>query len=172
MWNNAQHSMKVPKQPTNLAIWLCTINMAKWSIPKKSITNVSHRHWLKVRRTLQSKVMTLNCFLESCLGISPRALKWIVYGCVTLKIVFLVLQTICSRCELSKTQFKSRSKKGQASRYVFFALAISVSRKHFVMKKCGSTCSASIWGLLWRNPKGFFILISFRGCTSHFRFTL
>ena len=30
----------------------------------------------------------------------------------------------------------------------FFALGISVSRKHFVMKKCGSTCSASIWGLL------------------------
>ena len=161
MWNNAQHSMKVPKQPTNLAIWLCTINMAKWSIPKKSITNVSHRHWHDPK-----------LFFESCLGISPRALKWIVYGCVTLKIVFLALQTICSRCELSKTQFKSRSKKGQASRYNFFALGISVSQKHFVMKKCGSTCSASIWGLLWRNPKGFLILISFRGCTSHFRFTL
>ena len=37
----------------------------------------------------------------------------------------------------------------------------------FLMKKIGSTCSASISGLLWRNPKGFFILISFRGCTSH-----
>ena len=40
------------------------------------------------------------------------------------------------------------------------------------MKNIGSTCSASIWGLLWRNPKGFLILTTFRGCTSHFRFDL
>ena len=39
----------------------------------------------------------------------------------------------------------------------------------FLMKKFGSTRSASIWGLLWRNPKGFLILIGFRECTSHFR---
>ena len=33
---------------------------------------------------------------------------------------------------------------------------------------------ASIWGLVWRNPKGFLISISFRGCTftSPFRFDL
>ena len=42
----------------------------------------------------------------------------------------------------------------------------------FLMKKLGSTRSASIWRLVWRNPKGFLILISFRGCTSHFRFDL
>ena len=46
--------------------------------------------------------------------------------------------------------------------------------KTCLMKKIGSTCSTSIWGLLWRNPKVFLILISFRGCTctSHFRFEL
>ena len=33
-------------------------------------------------------------------------------------------------------------------------------------KKIGSTRSASIWRLLWRNPKGF------GGCTSHFLFDL
>ena len=42
----------------------------------------------------------------------------------------------------------------------------------FWWKKIGSTRSASIWGLVWRNPKGFLILTSFRGCTSHFRFDL
>ena len=35
------------------------------------------------------------------------------------------------------------------------------------MKKLGSTCFASIWELLWRNPKGFLILTTFRGCTLH-----
>ena len=40
------------------------------------------------------------------------------------------------------------------------------------VKQIGSTRSASIWGLLWRNPKGFLILTTFRGCTSHFRFDL
>ena len=38
----------------------------------------------------------------------------------------------------------------------------------FLKKRNGSTRSVSIWGLLWRNPKGFLILISFRGCTTHF----
>ena len=42
----------------------------------------------------------------------------------------------------------------------------------FLTKKYGSTRSASIRGLLSRNPKGFLILISFRGCTSHFHFHL
>ena len=36
----------------------------------------------------------------------------------------------------------------------------------FSKKKNGSTRSTSIWGLLWRNPKGFLILTSFKGCTS------
>ena len=42
----------------------------------------------------------------------------------------------------------------------------------FFMKRNCSTCSASIWGLLWRNEKDFLILISFRGYTSHFRFDI
>ena len=42
----------------------------------------------------------------------------------------------------------------------------------FLMKRNGSTCSASIWGLLWRNPKEFLILIGFRGCTSRFCFDI
>ena len=42
----------------------------------------------------------------------------------------------------------------------------------FFMKKIGSTRSASILKLVWRNPKGFLILTSFWGCTSHFRFDL
>ena len=41
-----------------------------------------------------------------------------------------------------------------------------VSRIHILIKQDGWTCSASIWGLLWRNPKRFLIWISFRGCTS------
>ena len=50
---------------------------------------------------------------------------------------------------------------------------IRVSHENeFLMTKIGSTRSASIWGLLWRNPKGFLILTTFRGCTSHFRFDL
>ena len=43
------------------------------------------------------------------------------------------------------------------------------TKTYFWWEKNGSTCSASIWGLLWRNPKWGLILISFRGCTSHFR---
>ena len=35
----------------------------------------------------------------------------------------------------------------------------------FLKKKYGSTSSASIWGLVWRNPKGFLFLTSIRGCT-------
>ena len=51
---------------------------------------------------------------------------------------------------------------------VHSSMCIKVSHRNmFLMKKIGSTRSASIWGLLWRNPKGFFISISFRGCTSH-----
>ena len=42
----------------------------------------------------------------------------------------------------------------------------------FLMRKIGSTYSATIWGLFWGNPKGFVILASFRGCESHFRFDL
>ena len=34
------------------------------------------------------------------------------------------------------------------------------------------THSGSVWGLLWRNSKGFLLLISFRGCTTHFRVCL
>ena len=40
----------------------------------------------------------------------------------------------------------------------------------FLIKKIGPTRSASIWGLLWRNPEDFLISTSFRWCTSHFRF--
>ena len=39
-------------------------------------------------------------------------------------------------------------------------------------KKICFRFSTSIWGLLWRNPKVFLMWISFRGCTSHFRFDL
>ena len=40
----------------------------------------------------------------------------------------------------------------------------------FWIKRYGSTRSASIWWLLWKNQKGF--LTNFRGCTSSFRFDL
>ena len=56
---------------------------------------------------------------------------------------------------------------------VNFSASTRVSHENmFLMKKIGSTRSASIWGLLWRNPKGFLILTTFRGCTRHFRFDL
>ena len=32
------------------------------------------------------------------------------------------------------------------------------------------TRQASVWGLVWRNPKGFLISTMFRGSSSHFRF--
>ena len=49
-----------------------------------------------------------------------------------------------------------------------------VFKKNMFLKKTkiGSTSSAIIWGLLYMNPKGFLILRTFRGCTSHFRFDL
>ena len=40
------------------------------------------------------------------------------------------------------------------------------------MKTVWSTCSASIWGLHWRNPKGFLNLACFRGFKSNFGFDL
>ena len=48
----------------DLAIWLRAKNMAKWGIPEKSIKNVAQRYWPYVRRSLQSKVMAQNWFLE------------------------------------------------------------------------------------------------------------
>ena len=33
------------------------LNVAKWGIPEKSMKNVAHRRWPKVRMTLQSKAM-------------------------------------------------------------------------------------------------------------------
>ena len=46
-----------------------------------------------------------------------------------------------------------------------------VSQNMFLMKRNGSTRSASIWGLFGRNPKDFLILIILGGAhrTSHFR---
>ena len=45
--------------------------MVMWGIPEKSIKNVAQRRWPWVRRTLQSKVMTRNRFLEIPPVISP-----------------------------------------------------------------------------------------------------
>ena len=41
---------------------------------------------------------------------------------------------------------------------------------HLAVLKIGSTRFASIWGLLWRNPKGFLILTTFRGVHKSFPF--
>ena len=52
-----------------------------------------------------------------------------------------------------------------------WALLTRVFHKNiFLKKRNGSTYSVNIWGLLWRNPKGFLVLKSFRGHTTHFLF--
>ena len=52
-----------------------------------------------------------------------------------------------------------------------WALSTRVSHKNiFLKKRNGSTYSVNIWGLLWRNPKGFLVLKCFRGRTTHFLF--
>ena len=53
-----------PKGGVFLAIWLRTINVAKWGIPEKGMKNVAQRCWPKVSRTLWSKVMAK---IDSCI---------------------------------------------------------------------------------------------------------
>ena len=38
--------------------------MAKWGIPEKSIKKAAQRRWIQVRRTLHSKIMAKNRFLD------------------------------------------------------------------------------------------------------------
>ena len=47
-----------------LDIWQGAPNIAKWGIPEKSTKNVAQTGRPEVRRTLQSKVITKNRFLE------------------------------------------------------------------------------------------------------------
>ena len=55
--------------------------------------------------------------------------------------------------------------------WIHSMLYIRVSHKNmFLMKKTSSSRSASILGLLWRNPKGILILTTFRGCNCNFDF--
>ena len=53
----AQPNNQIGKLTKYLAIWLGMLNIAKWGIPEKSMTNVAQRRRPEVRRTLQSKAM-------------------------------------------------------------------------------------------------------------------
>ena len=74
---------QIAKYPNIWLIWLfgylaaCKKNMVKWGIPEKSIKNVAQRRWPYVRRSLQSKVMARNQFLEIPPAISPATLKMV-----------------------------------------------------------------------------------------------
>ena len=48
---------------------------------------------------------------------------------------------------------------GCTTKYVFFQ-----------QQKISTTHHASVWGLVWRDPKGFLISTNFRGSSSHFCF--
>ena len=115
-----------------------------WSLPAPSQTNV--RHFLSVPGGQFAPLL-----------LSPKAKYFTNFGNILSFGIFLVL-TVC---------------------YVYDLLCLCHSvnirvfhENMFLMKKIGSTCSASNWRLVWRNPKGFLILTSVRGCTSHFRFDL
>ena len=68
---------QIAKLAKYLDIWLRAKNMVKWGIPEKSIKNVAQRRWPYVRRSLQSKVMARNWFLEIPPAISPATLKMV-----------------------------------------------------------------------------------------------
>ena len=43
-------------------------------------------------------------------------------------------------------------------------------KNNFFQKKIDGTHQSSSWGLVWRNPKRFFILTKFRGSSGHLKF--
>ena len=51
--------------------------------------------------------------------------------------------------------------------------SIRVFQKYTFFKKIKSTTHLALaWGLVWKDPKGFFIPTKFRGASGHFRFDL
>ena len=83
---------------------------------------------------------------------------------------------------LSKSSSRWRSEGGTASSKERPGVSKEISRTSgdvgtgvyhkntFFKNKISPTRQASIWGLVWRDPKGFLILTMFRGSSSHFRF--
>ena len=57
--------------------------MAKWGIPEKGIKNAGQRRWIQVRRTLQSKIMAKNQFLD-------------IFGLKM--VIFPLAQTLTQKC--------------------------------------------------------------------------
>ena len=72
-----------------LTIWayghmgICEKNMGKWGIPEKGIKNAAQRCWIQVRRTLQSKIMAKNQFLD-------------IFGLKM--VIFPLAQTLTQKC--------------------------------------------------------------------------
>ena len=77
------------------------------------------------------------------------------------------------KCQKIRLRIHKSKKIGLRIHKSHLEIWISIRVLHenmFLKKRNGSTRSVSIWGWLGRNPKGFFMLISFKGCTTHFRF--
>ena len=77
------------------------------------------------------------------------------------------------KCQKIRLRIHKSKKIGLRIHKSHLEIWISIRVLHenmFLKKRNGSTRSVIIWGWLGRNPKGFFILISFKGCTTHFRF--